>query len=412
MGAVEHLKTLCCLGLKPESAMIAVTPLLHEIIPHGAIRMALVERDATVIRGYSDNPATSAVHRQHMWRLMEDPAGCGPLWLPSFHAAGIGWTLHLQQSRHWFDSAWYREIERPLDSCWILDSMVADGSHTIANVDLTRPRTARPFTVDDVQRLDRLRPWLAHAFHRAPLPDGRAKDQDSLAAAGGAVLSGQIVLTTDAKVVFQTASLELLLRILSGAPANYTRYVPVRDKLPAPILKLHQRIVGAANGSLCEPPRAQVSTSYGVVTLEAKWLMPADAMPGDVAKDPKSCLIAVTFELREHALAHAARVLRDSGATPAQMKVGVRLALGKAKAAIADELDLKQSTVADLAKKLYQTLDIHNSAEFARKVWLDEDRNNAHEFGFPGRPASARTTEARFTSLFAPSYKSLTQLED
>jgi hypothetical protein len=35
MGAVEHLKTLCCLGLPPESAMIAVTPLLHEIIPHG-----------------------------------------------------------------------------------------------------------------------------------------------------------------------------------------------------------------------------------------------------------------------------------------------------------------------------------------------------------------------------------------
>jgi hypothetical protein len=35
MGAVEHLKTLCCLGLPPESAMIAVAPVLHEIIPHG-----------------------------------------------------------------------------------------------------------------------------------------------------------------------------------------------------------------------------------------------------------------------------------------------------------------------------------------------------------------------------------------
>ncbi len=32
MGAVEHLKTLCCLGLKPESAMVAVVPVLHEII--------------------------------------------------------------------------------------------------------------------------------------------------------------------------------------------------------------------------------------------------------------------------------------------------------------------------------------------------------------------------------------------
>ena len=41
MGAVEHLKTLCCLGLKPESAMIAVTPLLHEIIPHGWTRLGL-----------------------------------------------------------------------------------------------------------------------------------------------------------------------------------------------------------------------------------------------------------------------------------------------------------------------------------------------------------------------------------
>jgi hypothetical protein len=26
MGAVEHLKTLCCLGLKPEGAIVAVTP--------------------------------------------------------------------------------------------------------------------------------------------------------------------------------------------------------------------------------------------------------------------------------------------------------------------------------------------------------------------------------------------------
>ena len=49
MGAVEHLKTLCCLGLPPESAMIALTPLLHEIIPHGWTRMVLIEPDACAI---------------------------------------------------------------------------------------------------------------------------------------------------------------------------------------------------------------------------------------------------------------------------------------------------------------------------------------------------------------------------
>ena len=55
MGAVEHLKTLCCLGLKPESAMIAVTPLLHEIIPHGWSRMGLYESDATMRSAYAEN---------------------------------------------------------------------------------------------------------------------------------------------------------------------------------------------------------------------------------------------------------------------------------------------------------------------------------------------------------------------
>ena len=116
----------------------------------------------------------------------------------------------------------------------------------------------------------------------------------------------------------------------------------------------------------------QVSTAYGGLTLEAKWLVPAGAIPADVGKDPKSCLIAVTIELREHAFAHAARILRESGATPAQVKVGVQLAMGKAKPAIADELGLQLSSVADLTKKLYQNLDIHNSAELGAKIWLSQ----------------------------------------
>ena len=73
----------------------------------------------------------------------------------------------------------------------------------------------------------------------------------------------------------------------------------------------------------------QISTAHGVLTLEAKWLVPAGTLPNDVARDPKSCLIAVTIELHEHAIAHAARALRESGATPAQVKVGIQLALGK-----------------------------------------------------------------------------------
>jgi hypothetical protein len=250
---------------------------------------------------------------------------------------------------------------------------------SIALLQLTRPRSARPFTVDDVQRLDRLRPWLAHAFRRRSFGGVVHQDQTQTGMAGPPVLSGQLIVTADAMLVYKSRGLELLLRILSGESADCMRPRPARDRLPAPILKLLRQIAGAANGASNAPPRMQVSTPYGVLTLEAKWLLPARVLPEDAARDPKACLIAVTIELREHPIAHAARVLRESGATPAQTKVGIQLAFGKTKPAIADELGLQLSSVVDVTKKLYQNLDIHNSAELATKIWLDQRQDEARQ---------------------------------
>ena len=50
MGAVEHLKALRCLGLPPESAMVAVVPLLHEIIPHDGSRLDLERYPVRLVR--------------------------------------------------------------------------------------------------------------------------------------------------------------------------------------------------------------------------------------------------------------------------------------------------------------------------------------------------------------------------
>ena len=193
------------------------------------------------------------------------------------------------------------------------------------------------------------------------------------------MLKGQLILTVEAELVYQSAGIDFLLLILAGEPGNYTRYVPVRDRLPSPVLKLFRQITGAASGTSNTPPRVQVSTAFGVLTLEAKWLVPAGTLPADAARDPKACLIAVTIELHEHPIAHAARVLRKSGATPAQTKVGIHLALGKTRTVIADELGLQPSSVADHTKKLYQILDVHNSAELGTKIWLDEKQDEARQ---------------------------------
>jgi DNA-binding CsgD family transcriptional regulator len=290
----------------------------------------------------------------------------------------VGWTLH-RQGGAYLESGYYREIEAPLDSCWILSGMIGDGGRSIGFVNLSRPRSARPFTVDDIQCLDRLRPWLAHALRRSSSADVRQGDETPISLAGSTVLSGHLIATPDARIVHQTTGLELLLRILAGESGNYTRYVPIRDRLPSPILKLLRQITGATNGTSNTPPRMQISTAYGVVTLDAKWLMPGGTLTEDAARDPKSCLISVTIDLREHAIAHAARMLRESGATPAQTKVGIQLALGKPKPVIADELGVQLSSVEDLTRKLYQTLDVHNSAELATKIWLDQKQVEARQ---------------------------------
>ncbi|HEX3495235.1 MAG TPA: hypothetical protein VHT48_07695, partial [Methylocella sp.] len=169
----------------------------------------------------------------------------------------------------------------------------------------------------------------------------------------------------------------------TGEPSNYTRHVPVSDRLPASVLKLLRQITGAVIGTSNTPPRLQVSTAYGVIALEAKWLVPAGTLPEDAARDPKGCLIAVTIELRELAIAYAARVLRESGATPAQTKVGIHLALGKTRPEIADELGLQRSSVADHSKKLYQTLDVHNSTELGTKIWLNPHQDQARQGAIP-----------------------------
>jgi putative heme-binding domain-containing protein len=143
----------------------------------------------------------------------------------------LGWTLH-RQGGDYLGSGYYREIEAPLDSCWILDAMIGDAGRTIAGVILTRPRGARPFTVDDVQRLDRLRPWLAHAFRRSNSPNAGQEDEAPISTAGAPVQGGQLILTADVKLV-ELKGHEVLIRAIPHVLDTFpqTRFAIVGPEL-------------------------------------------------------------------------------------------------------------------------------------------------------------------------------------
>ena len=264
--------------------------------------------------------------------------------------------------------------------------MIGDGGRTIGYVHLTRPRSARPFTVDDVQRLDRLRPWLAHAFRRSPSADARQEDKAPIGTAGPTVLSGQLIATADGKLVYQTAGLEHLLRILTEIRATTrascqpaTGCPPGSETSPADHWRREWHLQRAASHADFDRlwrshPRSEMARG-----LPARF---RQTPPGN----RNHCLISVTIELHEHPIAQAARVLRESGATPAQTKVGIHLAFGKPKPIIADELGIQLSSVADHTKRLYQILDVHNSTELGAKSGWTKKARRAKVCGARDRP--------------------------
>jgi hypothetical protein len=85
-----------------------------------------------------------------------------------------------------------------------------------------------------------------------------------------------------------------------------------------------------------------------------------------------SCHTGVTIVLHGHPFVLAARVLREGGATPAQLKAGIRPAVGKTKQAIAGERGVQLSSVAGQAESVYQALDVRTTAGLGAEIWLGQ----------------------------------------
>jgi DNA-binding CsgD family transcriptional regulator len=178
-----------------------------------------------------------------------------------------------------------------------------------------------------------------------------------------------VIVDRSGHVLFRTAGAAQLFMMLTRASEWIERHHGMRDiETPVAVQRVIRELVGAA-GDGAVPPRARVKTVWGTIYLEAVWLAPAGATAADIVADRDAAQIAVNIELREHAISHAARVLREGGASPAQVRIGVLLATGPSKPEIAQELGVRPSSVTDAARKLYARLDVRNAAELGMRFW-------------------------------------------
>jgi DNA-binding CsgD family transcriptional regulator len=367
--AIEHFKTLCCLGLPPRAAMVAIASGVRDVIPASWTRIGLYDENGAVTCGYAENgdfPALAVARYPHF--MENEPASIAALMLPAWRAAGVGWTLH-RQNADYLHTGYYSEIERPVDACWLLDAFAHDGTRSIVGLTLSRPRTAKPFRSDDVVLLDSLRPWIAHACRERIAVDDVSVEQ----VAAGPLHKASVVFDASGQVLFRTAGATQLFMMLTGVLEHIERNHGRSDiETPAIVHRVVRDLVGATSGDGSIPPRARVKTAWGTIALEAVWLAPTGASAADIVANRDGAQIAVNLELREHAIVHAARVLRLSGASPAQVRIGVLLAAGKSKPAIAHELGVKPSSVTDATRKLYGRLDVRNAAELGMRLWTSE----------------------------------------
>jgi DNA-binding CsgD family transcriptional regulator len=372
-NAVEHLKTLCCLGLPPESAMIALASAIREVIPAEWTRIGLHDHKLRPHIGYAEHPEFLPIFIDTFDQFMGDADSLLFGYNDNLRKNLVGSTLH-RQGGAYLQSRYYNEFERRLDSCWLIEAAISDENRPIASLALSRHRSARPFSSKEAAELDAVRPWIAHALRDRVAqgsPIGAVEDETPDCFAAAPLHRASAIFDKSGRVLFQSPGCDHLFCILDRRAKNWHLAGAVRPESLAPIRGVINSLVGAARGKGRRPPRANIPTAWGNVTIEASWLAPAGTPTREIAANPFDTPVLVSLELHEHAIAHAARILRRRGATPTQVRVGVLLAIGKSKPQIAEELGTKLSSVVDTTRRLYERLDLHNASELGLQLWLD-----------------------------------------
>jgi DNA-binding CsgD family transcriptional regulator len=363
-----YFRAVCCLGLPRQAALIAIARALHEVIPSGWNRVGMLGPGGEMRGGFAENIEYMPLAMERWEALTREPRSIASMLVQALDACAVGLTLSAQNGAY-LQSAYYREFERELDSCWLLDAIIR-GEESMAGVTMTRPRSAKPFSEDDAARLDRLRPWIAHALRERHACANEDTDAGEPAYATAASIRAVAIVDRAGKIVCGTRGTNYLMYLCAGL-ANDTKVLaaPRARIAPPSVLKVVRRLQATASKTRTSPPRSTIETPWGRLVIEASWMISAADDPMESACDVGGSPVAVSLELQEHAAAHAMRALRSAGAPASQARIGTMLGLGRTKPEIAAELGLKVSSVTDAARKLYGRLDVHNAAQLSKMLW-------------------------------------------
>lgn len=334
---LARFERLCTRGLPPPQAVVALLDELHRVLPSEFNRLGFAANDR-IVAAYCEDPGCYV----HLARYFTEIDGKVDYW-PSVAAClrrgpGVGYYLPYQ-TRRYFSSPYYHDIERPLGSHHQLDAVIGDGARVYGSMILSR-RAGRPFAAEDLRLLQRLLPWIAHALAVPWHSEQVTADPWPLPESG--------VLLVDERAAVQHADAIALrnLHLLADARIGGTAETGARFAK-----RLVDRLASLERGEEGPPPSCVRDNAWGRFRLHAQRMHGATGVP---------TLVQIRIDYAAPRVVALRRLLGSLQLSPRLREVCEGLVDGRRQAEMARELDLSPATINEYVQQVYARFGVND----------------------------------------------------
>ena len=361
-AATAHFRQLCCLNAPSQMLMPSILQSLHDLIGSDSNAFYWSTTPGRITNAYSEEPMPRDIAALFYDEFLNNPKRPDS-------AIHLGTLMRPGQivgnSTQLFPAAFYGTdnynlIWRPLRRKALLWARFQDRNGNFHCITLRRLIRESPFSNQDEQRLAQLVPYLRYTLGADGYNNDENADQGE---------SGLIIADEKGAVRYHSEQGKKLL-LLAAHPTVSTGTVDWRmhDTLPMRIRQLCLRVYGISAGQHVSPPQAVIKNPWGEFVFRAHLL---DAVANE------QWLFGITIQHRVPLALKLMATMKLLNLSARQKEICLLLAQGKSHGAIATQLTVRATTVADHVQKIYYKLGVHNHSELLKRLRENNsDRSN------------------------------------
>jgi DNA-binding CsgD family transcriptional regulator len=362
-AAIAHFRQLCCLSLDSQTLMPTVLQTLHELIGSDSNGFYWSTQPGRITNVYSEESmprAISALFFDEFLNNRKRPDAAihiGNLMRPG---QVVGNNARLFPTE-FYDSDNYHLIWRPLRRKWLLWAMLHDLNGNTHTVSLRRLTGETPFSIQDEQRLAQLVPYLEHALNASALNSEAFVDHGE---------SGLIVIDQRGEIGYQSEDGQRLL-LLAAHPTISSGSIEWRahGALPPQLRLLCARLNAIGAGHSAPRPIEMIENRWGKFVFRAHHLN---------ATGNADSLIGITIQRHVPLALKLMANMRVLNLSTRQKDVCLLIAQGKSHSAIATQLDVSPTTIADHVHKIYDKLGVRSHNALITRLSENETQRQRH----------------------------------